>query len=376
MEYTDDQRRAIDAITQHWNNRGELLTLGGYAGTGKTTVVSESIKHVGKERKPTAYCAYTGKASSVLGRKLRERNALGSADYCGTIHALIYVPILDDRGEVEDWELNPSLDYERIVIDEASMVTAEIFDDLRSFGIPILAVGDHGQLPPVGGSFHLMDDPQITLTTICRQDADNPIIRLASMARNGERIPVKNYGPGIFRTADKNILDKVKDFSECMVICGYNKSRHTKNQIIRKRLGFTDPEPMIGDKVICLQNNRKAGIYNGMIGKILKIRESGKFQYETTVEMDNGESMETDRLCLPMMRSMFGSSTKPEDYQRWMGELFDFGYALTVWKAQGSEAKNVVFFPERMPMATDDDYNRFLYTGITRAQQKLIIAGR
>jgi exodeoxyribonuclease-5 len=56
-------------------------------------------------------------------------------------------------------------------------------------------------------------------------------------------------------------------------------------------------------------------------------------------------------------------------------DLFDFGYALTVHKAQGSQAKRVLLFEERNKHMTDDDWKRWLYTGITRAEEELTIVG-
>jgi exodeoxyribonuclease-5 len=55
--------------------------------------------------------------------------------------------------------------------------------------------------------------------------------------------------------------------------------------------------------------------------------------------------------------------------------LFDFGYALTVHKAQGSQAKRVILFEERFPQMTDDNWRRWLYTAVTRAEEELYIIG-
>jgi superfamily I DNA/RNA helicase len=57
------------------------------------------------------------------------------------------------------------------------------------------------------------------------------------------------------------------------------------------------------------------------------------------------------------------------------GDLFDFGYALTVHKAQGSQAKKVVLFEQRFKRMTDDEWRRWLYTGVTRAEEELYIFG-
>ena len=55
------------------------------------------------------------------------------------------------------------------------------------------------------------------------------------------------------------------------------------------------------------------------------------------------------------------------------GDLFDFGYALTVHKAQGSQAKRVILFEERFSQMTDDEWRRWLYTAVTRAEEELFI---
>jgi len=57
------------------------------------------------------------------------------------------------------------------------------------------------------------------------------------------------------------------------------------------------------------------------------------------------------------------------------GDLFDFGYALTVHKAQGSQAKKVILFEERFSKMDDTDWKRWLYTAITRAEEELLIFG-
>ena len=82
----------------------------------------------------------SGKAANVL-RKKGISNA-------ATIHSLIYKPHLS-FGEVY-WDLAESVPCSGFIVDEASMVSSDIFEDLQSFGIPIIFVGDHGQLEPSG----------------------------------------------------------------------------------------------------------------------------------------------------------------------------------------------------------------------------------
>ena len=63
------------------------------------------------------------------------------------------------------------------------------FHDLLSFGLPVLFVGDHGQLEPIGTSAGLMADPHVRLETIHRQARGNPILRLATALREGRPTP-------------------------------------------------------------------------------------------------------------------------------------------------------------------------------------------
>ena len=93
--------------------------------------------------------------------------------------------------------LNPqsdAADARLIVLDEVSMVGEEMARDLMSFGKPILVLGDPGQLPPIKGEGAFTSDaPDVMLTEIHRQAAESAIIRLATMARQGEPIGFGEY---------------------------------------------------------------------------------------------------------------------------------------------------------------------------------------
>jgi exodeoxyribonuclease-5 len=104
----------------------------------------------------------------VLGNKLMN---IGPEDYVGTIHSLMYFPETDDvSGMILGWHRREWLEFDFIFVDEASMVGKEIWEDLLAYGVPIVAIGDHGQLPPIGkDNFNLMEDPEYVLTEIHRQ---------------------------------------------------------------------------------------------------------------------------------------------------------------------------------------------------------------
>jgi len=359
--------------------------LGGFAGTGKTTLIGHICNDLRKEKEDIkfALCSYTGKASRILGQKLKSTKEIKDVDYIGTIHRLIYRPITNDREEVIGWEKKPREDfkYDMIIVDEASMLDEGIWDDLLSFDVPILAVGDHGQLPPIKGKFNLMAKPILRLEEIYRQEKNNPIIKVSEIARKYGTIPIFDFSNTV-RKLDKRetdtgefIQNKLETFNfNWMVLTGYNHTRIKMNQGIRTLLDFNSPEPMIGDRVICLKNNHNHEIYNGMVGNVIsssKASSNGKNPYyEMIVHFDGEDSDFFGKVSIDQFNSKDFINNPQEDIN-----YFDFGYALTVHKAQGGQAPRVLLFEERFSRMDDDMWRRWLYTGVTRAIEELYIIG-
>jgi len=370
------------------NQNSQYITLGGFAGTGKTTLIGHICNELRKEKKDIkiALCSYTGKASRVLSQRLKKVKSIKDSDYVGTIHRLIYHPITNDRDEIIGWERieKDEFNYDMIIVDEASMLDEEIWNDLLSFDKPILAVGDHGQLPPVKGSFNLMDKPVLRLEEIYRQEKNNPIIKISEIARKYGTIPVFDFSNTV-RKLDKRDVDtgefvenKLEGFtSDWMVLTGYNHTRIKLNNGIRQLLEFDSLEPRSGDRVICLKNNHTAGIYNGMVGDVISCskgfledeEKASKF-YDMIVHFDGEDEDFVGKVCIDQFNSKEQiTSNDPEM------NFFDFGYALTVHKAQGGQAPKVLLFEERFSRMDDDMWRRWLYTGVTRAMEELYIIG-
>ena len=394
MSYTlsEDQANALRAIGAWYKTPKDLrpkpyLTLGGYAGTGKTTLIAylrQALRQYDDDTK-VAFCAYTGKAARVLSERLSEQKVARKKDTVSTIHSLIYNST-QQSDAAPHWELKTALDHNLIIVDEASMVDEAIWHDLLTFDVPILAVGDHGQLPPIGSSFNLMADPELRLERIFRQAEDSAIIEVATMARRNGAIPVQEFGPGV-KKLDKNEPEAGLELQnimeawnpELLVLCGYNHTRVKLNQAIRAYRDATSPGPESGDRVVCLRNNRAKKIYNGMTGRIISVRPADDDPeakwYEISIELE-GEDYAFHGYAL---REQFGArATIKEvpvapDGER--GDIWDFGYALTVHKAQGSQAAKVLVFEERFPKMTDEDWRRWLYTAVTRATEELIVIG-
>jgi exodeoxyribonuclease-5 len=404
---TGDQRHALSTIAAWYRGGGRVpLTLGGLAGTGKTTLVTVMLPQVLPPRTVIRYCAFTGKAVHVLNSKLAEAGTDAEATTC---HKLLYRAIILEickrsglrcvarDGEVrvcdscwypgvaEDCHArsvlagftpleNPLKGTDLVVLDEASMMPEKLWRDLTAHGVPVLAVGDHGQLPPVGDQFSLMASPHIRLEQIHRQAEDSPVIRLSMMARQGGYIPPGDYGGGVTRIRHGDLMDGRRfdlDVSNGdMVLCGRNRTRNLLNNMMRAQHGRTGP-PVPGDAVICLRNDHEAGIYNGMRGTIIEAEDvseqHGEWVYRLVASMD-GLDAPWEGCALA---DQFGAPETRNDVTRKVA-LFDYAYALTVHKAQGSQAPRVMVFEERLPGV---DHRRWLYTAVTRTERGLIVVG-
>jgi len=391
-DLSKDQLSVYNSIIKWVNDKdNKLLTFGGVAGSGKTTLIGLLSKNLNRN---IAFACYTGKAANVLRKKLDDNGVRYS--YCGTIHGLMYIPIVDKHTlRVSGWKRRPYIEEDLIFIDEASMVGGRIFRDLQSYGKKILAIGDHAQLPPIDKSeINLMEKPDLKLTEIHRQAEGNPIIKLSAMVRHDEDITdfVSDDNRVRFMKKNDDALDEIviKLFEEkekrldSALLCYFNKSRIRYNSIIRDVLGYgIDPE--IGDLVICLKNTQVAldkAIFNGMRGFVENCALIGNHKYNADIDFPDENIKINDDLCryqfgregtfqTPLELAEYGFKVRTWEK---LGLLFDYGYCLSVHKFQGSQANNVILFVERSKFCSDDDFRRWLYTGITRSSENLVVA--
>ena len=479
------QRVAYDGILP-WLNHGtatkRTLTFAGFGGTGKTAVVSV-LAHELLKLGPCAFVAYTGKASSVLGRKLAasgiqtvnrvvQRSLLGGAPafeprpYCGTIHGLIYRPCdvcmvetaykhhhgplcrdgKDENGDVlEPVETETSgvtitrvvpwvdpgkclacdppspvkregpciqcqgarylrrdrLDraYRVLIADEASMIDDAMLAAMLMYGVPILAVGDHGQLPPVKGTGSLMRAPDLKLEKIHRQAEGNPIIALSARIRAiGDIDDRLEDGKAITILSRRDLKDWIASrwnkarlaaapstpggAMGSVLVSWTNKLRVALNYDVRDALGIEGP-PAKGEVLICLAN--KAPIYNGMRGVLTANAEragaAGGKAPKWKASIDFVEDGQSATNILLSEHQFFAEKTIDFDQAQelgvsmaMLGERYDFGYALTCHKMQGSSAPEVcvVIEPWLSRMGREDRV-RWLYTAVSRSEKKLVL---
>jgi exodeoxyribonuclease-5 len=396
MDWSAQQQKALRRVSR-WLRNGDssIFRLFGFAGTGKSTLA----RHLAEDAGRVFFAAYTGKAAAVL------RN-MGCPE-AETIHSLIYkvrdgdasdlvtvaaeldalrkedppdeVAVKLKERELEKarqprFELNPDSklrEADLLVVDEVSMVDERMGRDLLSFEVPILVLGDPAQLPPVrGAAFLTAADPDVMLTEIHRQARDDPIIRLASLARGRQLPPFGEYGAT--RVIRRDEFDPVRELSEGeQIIVGKNVTRKRANVRRRERLGYTDPLPVSGDRLVCLRNNHDLGLANGAIWSVVERAgdpDDGFIPLLLEEDVEGGS-----RLAIDVHTCHFLDEDLPW-FQRTEAEEFDYAYALTCHKAQGSQWDGVVVVDEGECFR--ENQWRWRYTALTRASRRLVYVRR
>jgi ATP-dependent exoDNAse (exonuclease V) alpha subunit len=361
MIWAPQQEAALKAVAA-WLKRGEpqLFRLFGYAGTGKTTLTKKIAEDIDGD---VAFAAFTGKAALVLRSK--------GCKEARTIHSLIYRRRETDTHE-PSFVLNEDSTVTKsslVIIDECSMVDAELGRDLLSFGKPVLVLGDPAQLPPIkGGGFFTDGPPDVMLTEVHRQAVDNPIIRMSMVVREGGRLSLGAYGESLVITRRDIEIGTVTAAEQLLV--GLNRTRHAYNKRMREVFGYTDVFPQAGDKLVCLKNDKTKGLLNGGIWLVKTTAPTRKKKLALNVVPEDDPARKPLRIgVLPEFFQGLEENLSPEIRRK--SDEFDYGYALTVHKAQGSQWNHVVLFDESF--AFREHRNRWLYTGITRAAERLMI---
>ena len=388
MNLSHQQQQAIDAIGRWMKSDQQLFRLFGYAGTGKTTLAKYAASGA------TLFCAFTGKAAYVLRQKGCE---------AFTIHQLIYCPKdrsqkklkalelelknTDDPAKIDDLErqiefehkklnspnfvLNPDSPVKTadlVVVDEGSMVNKQIADDMMSFGTKILILGDPAQLPPVmGAGYFIKAKPDFMLTEIHRQARGNPIIGLATKVRQQEEL----WPDGDMVVPWGSVTpDEVMGYDQ--IIVGRNATRKATNRKIRTLLGRQRNIPEENDRLVCLRNDHEVGLLNGAIWKVESCFDGGEFLDLIVYDPD----CDANYIAVEAHRHHFLSDA-PTQIPFWIrkeAQEFDYGYALTCHKSQGSQWNKVLIFDESR--AFGRDAHKWLYTAVTRAAKEVKVVVR
>lgn len=355
------QLEIADAIC---NRRGNSV-LAGLAGTGKTTVskfIYERWMNLGVN---VIVMAPTGKAASVLRKK---------GVPAKTIHSVVYHfkgSREDDDGELELlFEDNRKRRFaDRFIIDEASMIDAKMRRDIEAKGVPVLYVGDPGQLPPVKGrSSGIFEEDPFILREIHRQAADSPIISWAHRLRDGQPIHTPHPGIEFYRAENRNaigVATKMIDAKLDRVICKTNQQRVAVNMAYRDAVGRSQLIEA-GDEIIICRNNKSLGLVNGDIMKVVNV-EIGR-----DVSFCRLKSIDTDRVLpsVPLWNGKFNSLDRAADQDvDYDIVLADFAYAITCHKFQGSSSNAIGITAS----GYCGDTAKWNYTAATRAEERITV---
>ena len=373
------QAKALDGILHWYQERAtQVFYLAGFAGTGKSTIVDQVIRRLRSEhgKLDVRTVTFTGKAADVLRRRGVENTS--------TIHSLIYRVQEDPATGELLVELDPNSEAatcDLIVVDEASMVDEQIAEDLLSFGKPILVVADPGQLPPVHGKpGFTAGAPDVFLDEIHRQAWDNPIIRISKHAREGERIPMGDWGQGVRvmpfdATSGPYVLDR-----ETQVICGVHRVRWALTQRMRRAFGYQSRLPEAGERVICRRNDKEAMLFNGQLGCVetppaMPGRRRPGQLFTMSVQVD-GHDDPTETSFDPYLfdehfarEKLRPSAGMASEFHHW-----DWGWVITGHQSQGSQWWRTTVIDDSRSFRADA--RRWLYTAVTRAESEMTLLMR
>ena len=364
VEWSPQQDQALMAVSAWLKDKSgpQVFRLFGWAGTGKSTLA----RHLAQGVKSVKYAAFTGKAALVM----RKNGCRGAS----TIHSLIY-SLVSDKDDEPRFVLDPESEAasaDLIVIDEVSMVDEALGRDLLSFGTKVLVIGDPFQLPPVqGAGFFTAHEPDIMLTEIHRQARDNPIIRMSMDIREGEYLEHGRYGDSL--VIPRTEVDRDAVMLADQVLAGRNKTRVAYNDRMRELKNMPRHEPVVGDRLVCLRNNPQKKLLNGQIWIAAEVKKRSGGRFSMLLDPDEPGTGRNKSQAKVVTHLAFFSGE--EDNLSWPErrafDEFTFGYCLTVHKAQGSQWDNVYLFDESFVFR--EDRKRWLYTGITRASEKITV---
>lgn len=400
MELTQGQKKAKDLAIK-WFKQGredkQVFYIAGAAGTGKTSLVMSIIEDLGLDlHYEVAFATFTGKASLVLRQKRIPAT---------TIHHLIYRLDTSRSESYPKFKLKKEKElsnYRLFVVDECSMIGNRLWDDLFSFGIPVIILGDINQLPPVGDDSKVATlKPDVILTEILRQDQDNPLIQLSQQVISGKvYLEMGNYGDKVFVMEQDQVSDRLMTEAD-IILCATNRMRDDLNNYYREHLLHINSDlPVDMDKLICRKNawglsiQDRYSLINGLIGYCTQIFRSSssdpimyckfipEFLFEPEMCDPNhpkyyDKSNFFDELLVDLRPFKIPDATNRQALIKKFNPAdqttkFEFGYAITTHLAQGSEWDSVLCFVERI--GNNDFMRKWLYTAITRSSNKLYLA--
>jgi exodeoxyribonuclease-5 len=393
----DGQTKLVNDAVQWWNNKSyQTFEISGPPGCGKTWIVNYIIDTLHIDRQRIAPMAYTGSAAINMRTK--------GMTNAGTIFSWLYdfeerimtdingLPIIDPVFNKIKTKLvfipkKTLLGIDLIIVDEAGMVPEDMRYVIDSMGIPVIAMGDIDQLPPIMGKPGYLTNPNNIhfLTEIMRQAEGNTIIKFSQLAIQGREIPIGHY-----RNVDVIYEDQLTDkmiADARIVICGKNITRDKFiNHIRHDMLGFHGDFPHYGERLVCRKNNWHidAGginLTNGLLGSCISRpdmsvydRDSNTFKLDFKPDLisnsDYFKDIDVDYRYLNGNKAVRDAIMNTRFSK---GNKFEYGYAITTHMAQGAEFDHGIYIEEYLNKNINKNLN---YVGITRFRQHCIYVKR
>lgn len=380
MELSSDQQRARERIHDAIGKRQRVVTLSGPAGSGKTTLMRAVVDDFDERRHVVLMCP-TGKAASVLARKTGRKTT--------TIHSALYSGVHDgeDGKPIFTAPKDPCGAGTLVICDEASMVGQLLHDTILRHmprDAQILYLGDNQQLPPVNEPWGPnLEAPDAELTEVHRQGANNPILGLATAIRTRTGAPWSGWKAGRCELATGDpaewLAGLLTSGEDATVLAYLNRTRRDLNRRVRAVLGQRG-RIAVGDRLVCCLNNKTVGLMNGEVVRVVDVLEGGPLM---RLMVHDGRKRLIVRTFSGLLGSRVADFKEKNDARKDRGDteddvlLFDYGFALTIHKAQGSEWDRVGLMRTGLDAGwmSPEDRRRLVYTGVTRAKRQLAIFG-
>lgn len=369
IEFTDKQDEAYCLMYNSLVAEEPAFVLGGVAGSGKTTIIERVLKDMHGMFKNVACVSTTGRAAYNLAKR--------GLPNCSTIASLFYEAEYDSEGVflrfVPRHPQEIKNEFSAIVVEEASMVTAEYFERIADVQLPLVFVGDPVQLESIcPQKFNIMEEMDFCLDEIHRVAEDNPVIAFSGHVRKHGTLP-RSYACDTIQFKNKNRLDVgyFKEHDHSIVLCGRNDTRQRLNRVIRFSNGVDDERAVEGETVVCVRNGTDSmgnRLYNGTLYQVQAVSHYGEYSMYSLLNRDT----EATHYVKVHEDSWYSDHPNERDTQLGQYTHLEFGYAMTVHKSQGSQFSDVLYVDEDVSWFLDQ--KRFRYTGITRTTEKLSIA--
>lgn len=385
-----EQQIAADAaVNWFYHSSEQTFSIEGPAGTGKSVVISAILSRLNLRNDEVLPMAYTGQACTIMRKR-------GMPKAC-TCHSGLFTPVQDmakdEYGRIKmnrqfnvpvvKWSFIPkdftNSGIKLIILDEAWMIPKHFKRHIDNTGIKVLATGDPGQLPPVGGEpGYLIDGIIYHLTELMRQEENSPIVYLATRARKGLPIETGMYGNDVLVIFDDELDNDIISRSN-VVLCGKNSTRESINNRVRNQiLNIHTDYPLYGERIICRKNNWERevdGIHlvNGLTGTVITPPDIGRFTGNTMLVDFLPDLLDVPFTNVDINYKYLNASREEKEALKLNpyleGERFEYAYASTVHLSQGSEYDCGTYIEEFL---RSDMQNALNYTAITRFKKQMV----